>query len=277
MNAKERSSLEIYIDELSKADCSALDIEKELELLERASEGDREAQNKIIKSNLRFVVSVAKKFVKRGILLDDLVQAGNIALFESFESFDYEKFIRSGCCRFISYAGRRIAQKIALEAKKSLPLSITTGKFKELKKIQSEFASMGYDYNDREGLCAVADSLGLNQKRVQTLYEASLETISYEQSSSPDQKSIEEKLGDSSFSTPEDEAILNVSAVELKKNLSKLDSLEEEVITLAYGLDGHAPLNYPAIGARIGYTREGVRLVHNRAINHLRECMGLAA
>ncbi len=277
MNEKERTSLEIYINELSRTDFSALDLEEELELLKLASDGDKKAQEKIIKANLRFVVSVAKKYAKKGALLDDLVQAGNIALFESFDSFDYEKFVRSGCCRFISYAGRRVAQKITLEAKNALPVSITDGKYKELRKFQYEMSSLGIDSNDENGIKNTAKSLGITEKRARQLYESSLDTTSYEQSSYGDGKSIEEKLGDSSFATPEDDAILNVSAIELKKNLSKLDRIEEEVITLAYGLDGHAPLNYPAIGAKIGYTREGVRLVHNRAISHLRENMGLAA
>lgn len=277
MNTKERTSLEIYIGELGKSNCSALDLEQELDLLLKASEGDIVAQEKIIKANLRFVVSVAKKYAKNGVLLDDLIQAGNMALFESFQSFDYEKFVRSGCGRFITYAGRRVAQKIALEAKNSISVTITDGKYKELRKFQAEVKALENEFSNEDEIKVAAKNLGISEKRARTLYESSLESASYEQTSFNDGKSIEEKLGDTSFSTPEDEAILNVSAFQLKKSLSKLNSLEEKVITLAYGLDGHAPLNYPAIGEKIGYTREGVRLVHNRAINHLKENMGLAA
>ena len=108
MKAIEKSSIELYIKEIGSGTCSPLALRDEDELLRRASGGDEAARERIMKANLRYVVSVAKKYARGSVDLDDLVQAGNEALFESFETFDYGKFKKSGCSKFITYAGRRI-------------------------------------------------------------------------------------------------------------------------------------------------------------------------
>lgn len=277
MSAKEKSAFEIFMKELGKESFSALDLRKEHELLQLAEKGDVKAQEKIIKANLRYVVSVAKNFANKGSLLDDLIQVGSIALFESFQSFNYEKFLQSGCNRFISYASKRVIQKISLEVKKSLPVSITDGKFKELKKLQTEMKNLGIDNLDESALELLSKNVGISKKKIKNLYKISLDTFSLEQTSDYDGKSLEDRLGDTFFSTPEEESIKKVMSEEVKKNLSSLSRTEEDVLTLAYGLDKNEPLNYPAIGKKLGYTREGIRLIHNRAINHLRKNMDFAA
>ncbi len=277
MSVKEKSSLELYIEEIGSENCSPLEIQKENELLKKASAGDRKAQDKIIRANLRYVVSVAKKFAKGNVELDDLVQAGNEALFESFATFDYDKFAKSGCNRFISYAGRRIAQKIALEAKGGIDVSISEGKFKDLKKLQKEMASIDGDMDEMSRVEKAAISLGIKKSAALNLYNSAETASSLEYKSEEDGRKLEEKMPCNTFASPDEEALMNANSEVLKKSIVKLGKIEEEVLTLAYGLDGNEALNYPAIGKILGYTREGIRIVHNRAINHLKEEMGLAA
>lgn len=277
MKATERTSLEIYIEKLKDEECSALDLQNERELLKKAAAGDMKARNKILKSNLRYVVSVAKKCRKSGVDLDDLVQAGNEALYESFLTFDYDKFVKSGCNRFISYAGRRIAQKIALEAKGAIPVSISEGKFKDLRKLLVEMSAQNPELDEMAKVENAARSLGMKKKNAMELYTSTTDAASMEFHHDEDDKPLGERLSNDTFVTPENEAVMNISSETLKKCIVKLGRIEGKVLTLAYGLDGKAPLNYPAIGRELGYTREGVRVVHNRAINRLRESMGFVA
>ena len=277
MKATEKTSLEIYIEKLKDEECSALDLKNERELLKKASCGDKKARNKIISSNLRYVVSVAKKFARANVDLDDLVQAGNEALYESFQTFDYDKFVKSGCNRFISYAGRRIAQKIAIEAKCGIPVSISDGKYKDLKKLLVEMSAQNPELDEIKKVENAARTLGMKKNSAVELYTTTSESVSMEFQFDEDDKPLGERLRNDTFVTPENEAVMKISSELLKKCMDNLCTLEEQVLTLAYGLDGNAPLNYPAIGKQLGYTREGVRVVHNRAISHLRASMGFVA
>ena len=109
------------------------------------------------------------------------------------------------------------------------------------------------------------------------LYTTTSESVSMEFQFDEDDKPLGERLRNDTFVTPENEAVMKISSELLKKCMDNLCNIEEQVLTLAYGLDGNAPLNYPAIGKQLGYTREGVRVVHNRAISHLRASMGFVA
>ena len=276
MKAIEKSSIELYIEEIGSGTCSPLALRDEDELLRRASGGDEAARERIMKANLRYVVSVAKKYARGSVDLDDLVQAGNEALFESFETFDYGKFKKSGCSRFITYAGRRICQKIAMEAKGGIDVSITEGKFKDLRRLRKEMSSMECE-SEAERVERAADSLGMNRKSAMRLYRTAEQASSLEYSAESGDRSLEERMPSETFAAPDEEALMRTNAELLRKLVERLGCIEGKVITLAYGLDGGEPLNYPAIGQRLGYTREGIRIVHNRAISRLREEMGLAA
>jgi len=288
MRTNERTALEIYLSELKNSNCQALALEKEHELLKKASNGDKKAIEKIIKANLRFVISVAKKYARNNEeLLNDFIQVGNIALYESFESFDYEKFIKKGCNRFISYAGLRITQKIALESKKVYSVNITDGKFKDLKKLKAEMTlveeNLNYFFPNSENVSELdkvklaAENIGMKEKVAVNLYESSLIASSLDYPTDSDSRTLSDTLFDDKYLSPEDESIYNICSDELKTKLKKLSRLEEDVITLAYGLNGNSPLNYPAIGNEIGYTREGIRIIHNRALEHLKEEFGFIA
>lgn len=271
MSMKERTSLEIYVDELKNNNCSTLKIEEELELLKLASKGDKEAINKIINANLRFVISVAKKYAKFGSDIEDLIQVGNIALFESFDSFDYDKFIKSGCNRFISYAGRRIAQKIILESKNNYAVSLKDGKFKQLKSLQNEMSNLDEEMDELTKVEIASKNIGISKKAGMQIYNASMKASSLDFIITDDEKTFGERIADETFIQPAEEAIMNIMSEEVKEKITTLPQLEKDVLTLSYGLNGTKPLNYPTIGKQIGYTREGVRVIHNRAIEHLKE------
>lgn len=273
----ERTSLEIYIDELRNKNCNALNTAEELDLLEKASNGDKKAQEKIVKANLRFVISVAKKYSKSGAELDDLIQVGNIALFESFNSFDFESFKKSGCHRFISYAGRRIAQQMALEAKNICPVTITECKYKELRRLQMAIAEIENLDDSYDAIEIAAKQVNMRSDKARELLNVTNSPSSIDYVSDEGAKPLSERLSDKRHRFVDEEIIMKISSEELVERMEELSELEEEVLTMAYGLDGEKPLNYPSIGKKLGYTREGIRVVHNRAINKLRDWMGFAA
>lgn len=276
MKSIEKSSIEFYIEEIGKEACSPLDLKNEDELLKKASGGDEKARARIMKANLRYVVSVAKKYARGAVDLDDLVQAGNEALFESFGTFDYDKFKRSGCSRFITYAGRRICQKIAMEAKGGLDVSMPEGKFKDLKRLRKAVSETECG-DEAKAVEKAAAALGMKGKTALGLYRTAERAASLEYSAEDGGRSLEERMPSGTFVSPDEDALMRTNADLLRKLVRKLGRVEKSVITMAYGLDGGEPLNYPAIGKALGYTREGIRIVHNRAISRLREEMGLAA
>lgn len=253
----ERTAMDIYISELSRAQCDSLEMEEELSLLARAADGDRKAMRRIVEANLRFVVSVAKKYARRGgAELEDLVQAGSLALYESFATFDYGKFVRSGCCRFASYAGMRVAQKIAMEASAhSLSAPVCAVR-----------AAARLEFSEGQKI---------SEKRARTLANARERAVSLDAEDS-DGRRVSDFASDPR-EDPARDAVMSICAQNLSGAMRSLPQVERDVLDMAYGLSGEKPMNYPAIGRELGYTREGVRLVHNRAVRHLREMMGLAA
>lgn len=277
IRTRERSSAEIYIDELKKNECQALNQNEEFDLLEKASKGDKKAQEKIIKANLRYVISVAKKFASYGTDIEDLIQTGNLALYESFLSFNFKSFKKRGCHRFISYAGLRIAQQIVREIRNSYSVSMTESRFKTLRKLQIALNAIDECLPEDERIELAGKEIGLSKQKSIELFNASKESSSMEFSTADDDKTFGESIIDERMLSTEDQAIYNIELDFLNENLCYLDSLEIQVLTLVYGLDGEKPLNFSAVGKAIGYTREGVRLVHNRAINQLRSLMNLAA
>lgn len=242
----EKSAMELYLGELKNCP-SNLKINDERELLKRAAAGDKKAREKIIKANLRFVVSVAKRFWKRGgVSLEDLICAGNLALYESFDTFDFEKFCKNGCGRFITYAGRRICQRIEQESRFALSVSMGEGAFKDF---QKNAKSAWQSAKSKRSVALLLAGKGAEELDSAAKKISSLENVS---------ESVQKKI--------DSELIL------LKTK--RLPELERKVVFLVYGLSGGEPLNYPAVGKRIGYTREGVRAIHNRAVKHLKEMLG---
>ena len=163
-----------------------------------------------------------------------------------------------------------------MEAKGGIDVSITEGEFKDLKRLRKEMSSMECE-SEAERVERAADSLGMNRKSAMRLYRTAEQASSLEYSAESGDRSLEERMPSETFAAPDEEALMRTNAELLRKLVERLGCIEGKVITLAYGLDGGEPLNYPAIGQRLGYTREGIRIVHNRAISRLREEMGLAA
>lgn len=270
----EKSSLAIYIEKISSSSFDALSLDEEQELLEKAAAGDVRARDRIIRANMRFVVSVAKKYARGTAELSDLIQAGNAALFESFFSFNISAFRKSGCHRFISYAGRRISQQIALEARITCPVSVKSGKYKELRKLQAAVASAS---EGDECVSRAAKKIGMRADKAEALLSVAGESVSLDAPASDGNRALSELIADNRGMSVDERAVMSVSAEILTKKLRALGGIEGKVISLAYGLYGGEPLNYPAIGNALGYTREGIRVVHNRAIERLRKMMGVAA
>jgi RNA polymerase primary sigma factor len=259
-------SLKLYIKSISNI--PLLSVEEEKLLSKMIQEGNKNAKDMMIKANLRLVISIARKYKNTKMNFLDLIQEGNIGLIKAVEKFDYTKGYR-----FSTYATWWIRQSITraisnYEREIRLPLHIVE-MVKKIKKAGYKlFAKLGRDPSIKE----LSDETGIPPKKIKYVQNSIRSTI---QSSTP--------IFDNSNQTIEDiiqdvEDNENLSSIETKfladdlgKILSKLNTKEQEVITMRYGLlDGNVK-SLSSIGRKLGITRETARQIERRSLLKLKE------
>jgi RNA polymerase primary sigma factor len=251
----------LYLKDLRKL--STMSEEEEKELAERISRGDHDARRKMIESNLRLVVKIARKYAAAGVSVLDLIEEGNIGLIRAVEKFDLSRK-----CRFSTYATWWIKQSIERALLNysrivRLPVHVST----RLRKI----SKVMYDYIEREGREPTEEELGRDTDIpaifIRNLMFIVTRTHSIEALLDEEENlTMEDLLPDLSVDEP-------LSALEQTKRIeyiaSWLDTLrddEKRVIILRYGLDGAEPQTLEAIGKLVGVTRERIRQIERKAI-----------
>ncbi|GIW67203.1 MAG: RNA polymerase sigma factor SigA [Candidatus Parcubacteria bacterium] len=256
-----------YLSEISKY--PLLTPEEEKKLAKKAAKGDLEARERLIKSNLRLVVSIAKKYIGRskGLTFLDLIQEGNAGLIKAVDRFDWRRgfkfstfatwWIRQAISRALSDQARTIR----------LPVHVVETLYR-LNKARKKLATI----LDREPTPEeLAAEVGLPPQKVQRLLKYVPDTISLETPIGEGESLLKELIPDTSEMTPERTAALAILREQLKKAIQSLSPRERQVISLRYGLEDGTMYTLEDIGKIFGITRERVRQIEIKALEKLKD------
>ena len=263
------STLQIYLQEINETPLLNADQEKEL-ARQIISENDPEARDIMIRSNLRLVVNIAKKFGNRGMPLADLIEEGNLGLLRAVEGFDPDHGTR-----FSTYASWWIKQAIKRSLINAVQPIHIPAYMVEMIALWKQTAIKLEEKLDRIPTTEeMSEALHLPPKKTKYIRRAAKAFASPTQMpSSEDSLSINEMLEDDKTLRP-DEAVFNADELQtIQKLLNKIDKREAEVLRLRFGLNEDEPLTLKEIGKRVGLTRERVRQIEKESLAKLHDCL----
>lgn len=242
--------------------------EEEIELAKKAQNGDKVAKNKLVNSNLRFVVNVAKKYQNHGLDLIDLISEGNIGLLTAVEKFDVSKGYH-----FISYAVWWIRQSI-LKAicEKSRAIRLPLNRANELVQIEHAKKVIGNKKSEQQEFEEIASMLNMSSSHVRDMVNISREMISLDaeiNSADNTRTSFGEFQEDTRYSRPEDNVIEQAMNKDIDGVLKTLRPNEEKVIRMRYGLNGLKPMSLKEVGENCNLTKERIRQIEKHALVRL--------
>jgi len=262
---RESLSLDKYLHEISKYDL--ITAEEEAKLAEKIRSGDFNALDKLIKANLRFVVSVAKQYQNQGLTLPDLINEGNIGLIKAANRFDETKGFK-----FISYAVWWIRQSILQAlAEHSRIVRLPLNKITTSNKVHRTFFELLQKFHREPSIQEIADELKIAPKDVQKVINKSDKNISMDAPINEDEKmNLYNIIINDNSDSPEKELIKQSLTAELKRVLATLPFREAEIIKQYYGIEMQHPLTLEEIGANFDITRERVRQLKSRTLKILK-------
>lgn len=259
----EKSVMEMYLNEVRKI--PLLSREEENQLAIKAASGDKEARAKIVRSNLRFVVNVAKQYQNRGLEFADLVNEGNIGLLNAIDKFDVNKGYH-----FISYAVWWIRQAILKAVgEKGRAIRLPQNKQNEIVQIKNAMKNIGHGKNEDQEIQEIGETLGMAPSHVREMLNISKDMLSLDadvNNGSDSACTLGELLEDSNYGSTDSEAMNNSMKEEISAVLETLRPNEAKVIRLRYGLSGNKPMSLKEVGDICNLTKERIRQIEHHAI-----------
>jgi RNA polymerase primary sigma factor len=261
----DESSLDQYLKEISAY--KLLTRDEEVDLAQRIRTGEAEALDKLVRSNLRFVVSVAKKYQNQGVALSDLINEGNLGLIRAAHKFDETKGIK-----FISYAVWWIRQAILQAlAEQSRIVRVPLNRAGALHRIGKRSAMLLQELGREPTVEELADELDISEDEVRRTLSLSQTHLSLDAPLTPGEDNrLLDYLPDQFAAGPDDETYDRALLDTVEEALGTLKEREARILRLYFGLDSQEPMTLEEIGSMLGITRERVRQIKEKALLRLR-------
>ncbi len=262
-------SVKIYLQQIGKI--PLLSPDEETEVAQKIKdEQDPQAINKLINANLRLVVSIAKKYIGRGLSFLDLIQEGNMGLMKAAERFDYSKGYK-----FSTYATWWVQQAITRAiADKSRMIRLPVHMIEMLSKIKKATIDLTTETGVPPTREDIAQRLGISVSKLSSLVKSAQDTISIESptTAKDDTAKLGDLIVDESTLSPDTKVTNDSLLSDVRKMLSQLSQKERDVLIMRYGLDDDGvKKTLEEIGARYNVSRERIRQIENRALSKLKK------
>ncbi len=255
----------MYLKEIGKV--PLLSAEEEIELAKRMELGDQEAKKRLAEANLRLVVSIAKRYVGRGMLFLDLIQEGNLGLIKAVEKFDYRKGYK-----FSTYATwwirQAITRAIADQARTiRIPVHMVETINKLIRVSRQLLQELGREPTPEE----IAEEMDMPVERVREILKISQEPVSLETPIGEEEDShLGDFIQDDNVPVPADAAAFTLLKEQLEEVLGTLTEREQKVLTLRFGLEDGRARTLEEVGKEFNVTRERIRQIEAKALRKLR-------
>ncbi len=260
-----KQSIEKYLEEIGGF--TPLPPAEEIELTSRIRKGDSKALDKLVKANLRFVISVAKEYQGQGLPLQDLISEGNLGLIKAAQRFDETRGFK-----FISYAVWWIRQSILQAlAEQSRVVRLPLNRVGAINKVGRVLERLEKEYGREPSMGEVADTMEMTDYEVADVLKTSARHLSLDEPFKEDEgNNLLDVLESDKYAPPDDSLMQESLKEEIDKVLVTLKPREAEIIRLYFGLAGDRPLTLEEIGEHFQLTRERVRQIKEKALRRMR-------
>jgi RNA polymerase primary sigma factor len=255
----------MYLKEIGRVDL--LSAKEEIELAKRIEQGDEEAKRRLAEANLRLVVSIAKRYVGRGMLFLDLIQEGNMGLIKAVEKFDYQKGYK-----FSTYATWWIRQAITRAiADQARTIRIPVHMVETINKLIRVQRQLLQDLGREPSPEEIAEEMDLTPEKVREILKIAQEPVSLETPiGEEDDSHLGDFIEDQDATSPSEHAAYELLKEQLEDVLDTLTDREENVLRLRFGLDDGRTRTLEEVGKVFGVTRERIRQIEAKALRKLR-------
>ena len=255
----------MYFKEIGKV--PLLSAEEERELAIRIEQGDEEAKKKLCESNLRLVVSIARRYLNRGLSFLDLIQEGNLGLIKAVEKFDYTKGYK-----FSTYATWWIRQAITRSiADQARTIRIPVHMVETINKLIRISRQLLQEYGREPTSEEIAKEMGISVDKVREIKKISQDPVSLETPIGEEEDShLGDFIPDEDIPSPVDAAAYSMLQKQLREVLDTLSEREKKVLILRFGLDDGRPRTLEEVGKEFNVTRERIRQIEAKALRKLR-------
>jgi RNA polymerase primary sigma factor len=262
-SAASTDSVRTYLKEIGGV--SLLSAKDEVRLAKLIEKGDHDAKNALIEANLRLVVSVAKRYMGRGLNLLDLIQEGNLGLIRAVEKFDYRKGFK-----FSTYATWWIRQAVSRAiADQARTIRIPVHMVDAINRVTRTQRALLQDLGREPTPAEIGAELDLPPHKVEELMKLARETVSLEAPMGDTDASLADFIEDDPIHQPEAIASEKIMREDLAKTLAGLPERERKIIELRYGLSGNEPMTLEQVGHEFGVTRERIRQMEIKTLRRL--------
>lgn len=261
-----RESLDLYLDEISRV--PLLNRQEEMDLARKAFQGDVVAQERLARHNVRFVVSVAKKFQNRGVPLVDLIGEGNLGLMTAARKFDPDRGVK-----FISYAVWWIRQAVqAAIARHGRPVRVPLNRTADLSRLGKTTTLLKERLGRMPTVVELARATALTEEAVRSLSSLNTEAVRLDHPTREgDGNERMERFALAEQEGTDANTMANSQSADIEAALDSLPPRDAKVLRLYFGLDDGQPRTLEEIGRMMGVTRERIRQLRDRALIRLRE------